>query len=240
MVANQRWLAESYRIRGSERPPGLLPSALVQKLVSLTWLTNAPFLLKIEKLPLSNATKLFGPAAPIVSGGSMIPDSALVWLRVIVVKFAPVLNDWPLDSLAGTTTVIVVDTIARAISHLFITASIIIRRTAPEETIFSPLMALEFGSRTTKQINWPLSVKGARRAIKKCSANCQTPANTQHGHRPSRFFDNPLRDLKLDLKITPRVASLGVFLWLQRPSAMPGRSRFLPSSVSKCAIPARN
>jgi hypothetical protein len=52
-----------------------------------------PELDALEKLPLLNATKWFGPAAPIVSGGSMInPLTTPVWLRLIVVKFAPTLN----------------------------------------------------------------------------------------------------------------------------------------------------
>jgi hypothetical protein len=71
-------------------------------------------LLKIEKLPLLNATKWFGPAAPIVSGGSIIPASAFVWLRVIVVKFAPVLNVWACAGPVKVTTIAAQQKFARA------------------------------------------------------------------------------------------------------------------------------
>src|SRR3954465_12502460 len=88
MTANQRWLAGSYKIRGSVRPPGFDPKALVQNEAGLTLLTSEPFLLKIEKPSLLKAMKWLGPAAPIVSGGSPVDEP-----YVIDVKLAPTLKD---------------------------------------------------------------------------------------------------------------------------------------------------
>src|SRR3954469_1078328 len=63
IVTNQRWLAGSYKTRGSLNPPGFEPRAAVQNALGVMLLSSDPSLLKKAKPSFCVTTKLFGPAA---------------------------------------------------------------------------------------------------------------------------------------------------------------------------------